>query len=177
MISIFVVAIFVKGEQFGDHCCFVHPRKRKAKNLRLHYKGNDKLRYFDFTTHLPRFTTTKSSVQCHFDFNNGAVFLCLYISQNSLILITDKKIHSPFRSWKMDVTIIQVSKNFNRHHNFSFSCQEVRFLLIILLAHFIFLSDVQKLSKLIKKICQTQLWPMSDNISFKVDLSRELKVI
>ena len=49
---------------------------------------------------------------------------------------------SPFRSWKMDVTIIQVSKNFNTHHNFSFSCQEVRFLLIILLALFIFLSDV-----------------------------------
>ena len=101
MISIFVVANFVKGEQFGDHCCFVHSRKRKAKNLRLHYMGNDmlsndKLQYFDFTTHLPRFTTTKSSVQCHFDFNNGAVFLCLYISWNSLILITDKKIHSPF---------------------------------------------------------------------------------
>ena len=94
MISIFVVANFVKGEQFGDHCCFVHSRKRKAKNLRLHYMGNDmlsndKLQYFDFTT-------TKSSVQCHFDFNNGAVFLCLYISWNSLILNTDKKIHSPF---------------------------------------------------------------------------------
>ena len=57
MISIFVVSNFVKGEQFGDHCCFVHPRKRKVKNLRLHYRGNDmlsndKLRYFDFTTHL-----------------------------------------------------------------------------------------------------------------------------
>ena len=59
MISIFVVANFVKGEEFGDHCCFIHSRKRKAKNLRLHYEGNDmlssdKLRYFDFTTHKMR---------------------------------------------------------------------------------------------------------------------------
>ena len=59
MISIFVVANFVKGEEFGDHCCFVHSRKRKAQNLRLHHEGNDmlssdKLRYFDFTTHKMR---------------------------------------------------------------------------------------------------------------------------
>ena len=149
MISIFVVSNFVKGEQFGDHCCFVHPRKRKAKNLRLHYMGNDmlsndKLRYFDFTTHLlhlqpqsPQFsailTSTTEPYFCvcmimeFFNFNYG--------QENTFTL-------SPFRSWKMDVTIIQVSKNFNTHHNFSFSRQEVRFLLIILLAHFIFLSDV-----------------------------------
>ena len=59
MISIFVVANFVKGEEFGDHCCFVHPRKRKAKNLRLYHEENDmhssdKLRYSDFTTHKMR---------------------------------------------------------------------------------------------------------------------------
>ena len=58
-ISIFVVANFVKGEECGDHCCFVHPRKQKANNLRLHYEGNDmlssdKLRYFDFTTNKMR---------------------------------------------------------------------------------------------------------------------------
>ena len=141
MISIFVVSNYVKGEQFGDHCCFVHPRKRKAKNLRLHYRGNDmlsndKLRYFDFTTHLldlqpqsPQFSAILTSVYImeFFNFNYG--------QENTFTL-------SPFRSWKMDVTIIQVSKNFNTHHNFSFSCQEVRFLLIILLALFIFLSDV-----------------------------------
>ena len=43
MISIFAVANFVKGEECGDHCCFVHPRKRTAKNLWLHYEGNDML--------------------------------------------------------------------------------------------------------------------------------------
>ena len=76
-------------------------RKVESENLWLHYEGNDmlsndKLRYFDFTTHHSRFTTTKSSVQCHFDFNDVAVFFCLYIAWNSLILNTDKKIHSPF---------------------------------------------------------------------------------
>ena len=42
--------------------------------------SNDKLRYFDFITHHSRFTTTKSSVQCHFDFNDVAVFFCPYIA-------------------------------------------------------------------------------------------------
>ena len=42
--------------------------------------SNDKLRYFDFITHHSRFTTTKSSVQCHFDFNDVAVFFRPYIA-------------------------------------------------------------------------------------------------
>ena len=139
--------------------------------------SNDKLRYFDFTTHHSRFTTTKSSVQCHFDFEDVAVSFCLYIAWNSLILNTDKKIHSPFHRFVLGkwmsrlFRIPRISTHITTFHSL------VRFLLIILLALFIFLSDVQKLSKLIKKNCHTQLWPMSDNISFKVDVSRELKVI
>ena len=38
----------------------------------------------------------------------------------------------------MDVKIIQDSKNFNTYHNLSFSCQEVRIPLIILLTGFFF---------------------------------------
>ena len=102
--------------------------------------------YFDFTTHHSRFTTTKSSVQCHFDFNDVAVSIFLSVYSMEFFNFKHGQENTftlpPFRSWKMDVTIIQDSKNFNTHHNFSFSCQEVRFLLIILLALFIFLSDV-----------------------------------
>ena len=41
-------------------------------------------------------------------------------------------------SEKMCVVIVQDSKNFITHHSFSFSCQAVRLLLILLIAFFSF---------------------------------------
>ena len=148
MISIFAVANFVKGEECGDHCCFVHPRKRTAKNLWLHYEGNDMLS----NDKLFRFYNSPFSIYNDKVFSSVPFWLqrrsSNFLSVYSMEFFNFKHGQEntftlpPFRSWKMDVTIIQDSKNFNTHHNFSFSCQEVRFLLIILLALFIFLSDV-----------------------------------
>ena len=53
--------------------------RESEENFDYYLHSSEKLRYFDFTTHLHRLATTNSSVLCYFGSNNGGVYIFVFI--------------------------------------------------------------------------------------------------
>ena len=83
-----------------------------------------------------RLATTNSSVLCFIGSNNGGIYIFVFICTMKYLNFKLRQENTFILSEKMCVVIVQDSKNFITHHSFSFSCQAVRLLLILLIAFF-----------------------------------------
>ena len=108
-------------------------------------------------------------VPCHFGSSNGGVYIFVFKCTVRFQARTWKCIH---RFLEICVMIVQDSKNCNTHHSFSFSCREVRLLLIPSCCFLFAFGCVE----MIKIDFHKKGWTRSENISFKKDSSREWKV-